>query len=98
MRYSNKIIKAFKNPYWALGVLIRHTPIGRWMSDSSFIKLEYFSGMKRYPNLKDPMTFNEKLQWLKLNDIHPEYERFVDKYEAKIAVGRIIGGGILYLP
>ena len=42
-------------------------------------------------NLKDPRTFNEKLQWLKLYDRNPEYTKMVDKFEAKKYVANIIG-------
>lgn len=42
-------------------------------------------------NLKAPKSFDEKLQWLKLNDIHPEYAQFVDKAKAKEVVAGIIG-------
>jgi len=42
-------------------------------------------------NLRNPKTFNEKLQWLKLNDIHPEYEKMADKIEAKKHAESIIG-------
>ena len=61
------------------------------MNDRSFIKWEYFSGMGKFPNIDNPRTFNEKLQWLKLNDIHPEYSLLVDKYEAKEIVRKRIG-------
>lgn len=42
-------------------------------------------------NWKNPKTFNEKLQWLKVNDKNPEYTKLVDKYEVKNIVGDIIG-------
>lgn len=42
-------------------------------------------------NLDHPMTFNEKLQWLKLYDRKPEYSKMVDKIEAKKYVAAIIG-------
>ena len=42
-------------------------------------------------NLKNPATFNEKIQWLKLYDRNPIYTSMVDKYEAKNYVGKIIG-------
>ncbi len=42
-------------------------------------------------DLKDPKTFNEKLQWLKLYDRNPEYTKMVDKYEVKKYVADIIG-------
>lgn len=43
------------------------------------------------PNLKDPKTFTEKIQWLKLNDHNPIYHRMVDKYEAKRFVSERVG-------
>jgi hypothetical protein len=42
-------------------------------------------------NLKNPKTFNEKLQWLKLYDKKDNYTRMVDKYEVKKYVADIIG-------
>ena len=87
---ENKLIKAVKNPLWFFGAVLRHC-FSRFMNDRTFIKLEYFSGMGRFPNLEKPTTYNEKLQWLKLNDIHPEYSQLVDKYEAKEYVRNILG-------
>ena len=42
-------------------------------------------------NLKEPKTFNEKIQWLKLNDRKNQYTTMVDKYEVKEYVANIIG-------
>lgn len=44
-----------------------------------------------WPHLNHPRTFNEKLQWLKLNDRHAEYTQMVDKIDAKKYVASIIG-------
>lgn len=45
-----------------------------------------------YPmDWKQPKTFNQKLQWLKLYDRKPIYTTMVDKYEAKKYVASIIG-------
>lgn len=41
--------------------------------------------------LKYPLTFSEKLQWLKLYVRKPEYITMVDKYAAKKYVGDRIG-------
>lgn len=90
MNEHNRIIKAIKHPEWLLGVFIRRY-LGKYLSDEVFIKLEYFSGMRKFPNIKNPKTFNEKLQWLKLNDIHSEYGLLVDKADAKDYVAEIIG-------
>ena len=40
---------------------------------------------------KNPKTFNEKLQWLKVYDRKPIYTTMVDKYEVKKYVADIIG-------
>lgn len=90
---ESKLHKALHHPEWVLGLFMRHTPIGKWMNDRSFIKWEYFSGMRKFPNLENPVTYNEKLQWLKLNDIHQEYSRIVDKAEAKEYVKEVLGEG-----
>lgn len=42
-------------------------------------------------NLKHPVTFNEKLQWLKLYNRHSEYTQMVDKIEVKKYVAKKIG-------
>ena len=87
---KNKLIKAIKQPEWLFGAILRRT-IGPYMGDESFIKWEYYSGMRKFPNIKHPTTYNEKLQWLKLNDIHPEYGELVDKATAKDIVAKEIG-------
>lgn len=61
------------------------------VSDKFFIKLKYEYMMDKKLNLKNPKTFNEKLQWLKLYDRNPEYTKMVDKYEVKRYVANIIG-------
>lgn len=42
-------------------------------------------------NLKNPRTFNEKLQWLKLHDRNPQYTKMVDKYEVRQYIKETIG-------
>lgn len=42
-------------------------------------------------NLRNPKSFNEKLQWLKLYDRNPIYTKLVDKYEVKKIVADKIG-------
>lgn len=42
-------------------------------------------------DLKNPKTYTEKLQWLKLYNRKPEYTTMVDKYEVKEYVAGIIG-------
>ena len=59
--------------------------------DKQFLKIAYRFHMGMKLNLRNPQTFNEKLQWLKLYDHNPQYTQMVDKYEAKKYVAGIIG-------
>lgn len=59
--------------------------------DKRYLELMYMGIMGYRLDLKAPLTFNEKLQWLKLYDRRQEYIHIVDKYEAKAYVGHIIG-------
>ncbi len=59
--------------------------------DRWYVMAKYYKNFGKLPNLRNPQTFNEKLQWLKLHDHRPEYTRMVDKYEAKRYVAEKIG-------
>ena len=61
------------------------------LPDSLYIRLKYFQHFKKFPNLKNPKTFNEKLQWLKLHDRKPEYTKMVDKSEVREYIAEKIG-------
>lgn len=62
-----------------------------WLSDEAFSKIAFKQMMGYKLNLKNPTTFNEKLQWLKIYDHRPEYTDLVDKLKAKEIVGEKIG-------
>ena len=59
--------------------------------DEIAIKLIYRSVFHTALDLKNPVTFNEKLQWLKLYDRNPLYTKLVDKAEVKSWVAERIG-------
>lgn len=63
----------------------------RLVPDKWYIMLKFYKNFGCFPNLKSPITFSEKIQWLKLNDRNPLYTTMVDKYEAKKYVANIIG-------
>ena len=86
----NKIIKYIKKPSNVLLYLMNKN-FFKWIPDEKYIKIKYKLEMNQKLNLKEPRTFNEKLQWLKLYDRKPEYTKMVDKYEAKKYVADIIG-------
>lgn len=61
------------------------------LPDKMYLKYRYKKVFGKKLNLKNPQTFNEKIQWLKLYDRNPAYHNMVDKYEAKKFVADIIG-------
>ncbi len=65
--------------------------VSHLLSDKQYLKLKYYQRMKKKLNLNNPVTFTEKLQWLKLFDRRPEYTIMVDKYEVKKYVSSVLG-------
>lgn len=63
----------------------------KFLSDETYIKMMYFCRFGKKIDLEDPVTFNEKLQWLKLHDRAPIYTRLVDKCAVKQYVSDVIG-------
>ncbi len=63
----------------------------KFLSDEKLLKLRYKTNFGKELDLYNPHTYNEKLQWLKLNDKKPIYTTMVDKYEAKKYVAERIG-------
>ncbi|OUP82400.1 glycosyl transferase [Lachnoclostridium sp. An169] len=61
------------------------------MSDRDFLCMQFKNVFGYDLNLENPQTYNEKLQWLKLNDRNPQYVQLVDKYQVKEIVANIIG-------
>jgi len=61
------------------------------LKDSKYISYLYYIVLGKSLNIDNPKTFNEKLQWLKLNDRKDIYTTMVDKFEAKKYVANIIG-------
>lgn len=63
----------------------------KFISDKTCLKILYHMYFGKKLNLKNPKTFSEKLQWLKLYDRKPEYTTMVDKYAVKKLVADLIG-------
>ena len=62
-----------------------------FVPDKMWIKYKYKRKFGKKLNLKNPKTFNEKLQWMKLYYRNPVCTTIVDKYEAKRYVAERIG-------
>ncbi len=63
----------------------------RLLPDKLYLKWYYKKHMKKRLNLKNPKSFNEKLQWLKLYDRNPLYTTLADKYEVREYIKKTIG-------
>ena len=61
------------------------------ISDEKFVKMQFKNVFGYEPDLENPVTYDEKLQWLKLYNHRAEYINMVDKYEVKHYVASIIG-------
>lgn len=75
-------------------------PLGKrkifnWMPDAMYLKLIYRARLGETLNLKNPRTFNEKIQWLKIKDHNPEYVEWVDKIKAKEKVAELLGSEMI---
>ena len=53
------------------------------LPDKTVVKLQYYASLGRFPNLKDPKRFTEKLQWYKLNYRTPLMTQCADKYKIR---------------
>ena len=87
-----KFIKIITNPlkyfrYFLVSILAKCY----FIPDKLYLEMVYYLTMNKKLNLKNPKTYNEKLQWLKLYDRKPEYTTMVDKVEVKNYVAKIIG-------
>ena len=88
--YTNKLIKAISHPSYALQLLLHFfSPLIK--NDELYVKLNYKLVKGKPLDLNNPITFNEKMQWLKIHYHRNEFTSMVDKYEAKLYVSNIIG-------
>lgn len=62
-----------------------------FVNPETYIKKVYKHRMGKELELAKPITYNEKLQWIKLYDHNPLYTILVDKYKVKQYVAKQIG-------
>jgi hypothetical protein len=76
-------IKAIrKRPAWILLPSFEKGLFNR-LSDESFLKLQYWAYTGEKLHLTPPLTFNEKIAWLKIHDHRDVYRMLADKYLAR---------------
>lgn len=86
-KYMRKPCLIFKN--------LGYKEFLNWIPDTLYLKISYYLSSGKRLDLKNPKTFNEKLQWLKLNYRTPIMTQCVDKYEVRTYVENTIGSEYL---
>lgn len=87
---QNKIKGYLTHPL-KLFVFVQNRCNYKILPDSWYLKILYKVRTGKKLNLNNPQSFNEKLQWLKLNCREPQLGLLVDKYNVKKYVASIIG-------
>lgn len=89
------LIKLLKNDPGAVRVAIAdnisRSRLSHIIPDKAYLKYIYRAHFGKKLNLKQPKTFNEKLNWLKLYNRDPKYCDFVDKDKVKKYISETIG-------
>lgn len=67
----------------------------RLLPDKTLVRLEFMYNLGRFPDLKNPRTLNEKIQWIKLYDRNPLMTLYTDKYEVRKIVESKVGAHVL---
>lgn len=70
---------------------IQYLGLFSMVSDYRFLAMKYEIAMQTKLSFENPITFNEKLQWLKLYDRKLKYTVMVDKYKVREYITRVIG-------
>lgn len=91
MSKLKKILQYLTDPDYRI---FKNAKLGLYdrLSDEDFIKLLFKVEMGYVPDLENPRTINEKLQWIKIYDHNPLYTKMVDKIAVKDYVKEKIGG------
>lgn len=66
-----------------------------WIPDRQYLEILFSASLGQKLNLSDPKSYNEKLQWIKLNDRKKEYSAMVDKVAVRSFIKSRIGAEYL---
>lgn len=87
----NKWLKTFvAEPRNMIQYLLERVGV-KTADDETVIQVVYFAKWGKTLDLKNPKTYVEKVNYLKLHDRNPLYHKMVDKYEVKKLVSDLIG-------
>lgn len=84
-------LKKWINNPWKIAISFARRGWLNYLPDRAYLSILYRASLKKKLNWKNPKTFNEKMQWLKVYAHKPLYCIMVDKYEVKQYVSGVIG-------
>ncbi len=90
MKFINKIVDLLHTNKLLLVSLVLQK-YGCFIPDSLYLRWIFYCRMGYKLNLKNPRSFSEKLQWLKINNRKEIYTSIVDKFEVKQYIADRIG-------
>lgn len=90
MKIVDKLKKLFREPRTAARKLLG-TKLAQILPDQTHVRLNYWACSGKKLRLKEPVTFNEKIQWLKLNDRREVYPICADKLRVRDYVAQKLG-------
>ena len=62
-----------------------------FLPDKLYLRLFYFATTGRMLHFRNPRGYNEKLQWIKIYDRHPEHSKLVDKVAVREHIKEVWG-------
>jgi hypothetical protein len=90
LKKSDMIVK----PYYSL-LKIKQKYKENFISDEKYIKKEFKKRLSREVNLQNPVNYNDKIQWLKLNWRDNLATKCADKYEVREIIEEKVGSELL---
>lgn len=90
MSFINKLKKGVSNPVASLILMFGFEKF-KFLPDEKYLSIMYKFYFGKKLNLENPKSFNEKLQWLKINNRKKEYSTYVDKYLVREYISSKIG-------
>jgi hypothetical protein len=95
---SNRLLWALLSPLAGirLQILIHRRKKLAYSNVEKLIRQMYKKAFGKYPDLENPVTYNEKIQWLKVHWYDPLAEQCADKYAVRSYIEEKVGKG--YLP
>lgn len=86
-----KMLRNNEDIGFAVSSNVAHCPLFRFLPDKLYLNMRYWPIFGKKINFKEPKTFNEKINWLKLYDRKPEYIMMADKYRVRDYIAKTIG-------